>query len=339
MKALVYGTQFDIEVKDVPTPSLGAGEAMIRVLRAGICGSDVHGVKSRSERRKPPLIMGHEVVGVVEEVSGKAEERWLGKTVAVNPQVPCGTCTRCRGGREQLCAARDLLGATRAGGFGDFMTAPVDRLHELPAGVDVDMASLVEPLATCVHALNSAPPVMGSDVVVLGAGAIGLLAAQLARFAGCGRLFVSEPSKRRREQAREVGDFVVAPGEILATTETETAGRGVPLVIDAVGMEATRACSLKLLEPGGTALWIGMHEREATVPAFEVVTLEKRIQGIFAYNNAEFSVATKLICSGRLKPVVEMRPIPLGEGAKAFNQLLEGSDDPEKVVLVGEPKR
>ena len=126
------------------------------------------------------------------------------------------------------------------------------------------------------------------------------------------------------------------PSKSSTLSQAETLGRGVSVVIDAVGMESTRVSSIALLEPGGTALWIGMHQREATIPAFDMVTEEKRVQGLFAYNNAEFAVAAQLICSGRIRPAVETNSLPLAEGAKAFNRLLDGSSDPEKVVLVGE---
>src|SRR5881398_3331753 len=129
MQALLYLPSYELEVRAVPSPRPAGDEVLVRVEAAGICGSDVHGVASRSPRRTPPLIMGHELTGEVVAAGGPAGEPLVGKGVAVNPQVPCGECRSCRSGRENVCARRELVGGTRSGGFAELVSVPLRCIH------------------------------------------------------------------------------------------------------------------------------------------------------------------------------------------------------------------
>src|SRR5262245_9187175 len=131
MRALVYSTDYELAVLDVAPSTPRPGEVLLRVESAGICGSDVHGVASRSPRRQPPLIMGHELVGEVVEAGDPAAEALLGELVAVNPQVPCARCPHCRSGRENVCAHRELVGGTRPGGFAEYVCVPTRCAHRV----------------------------------------------------------------------------------------------------------------------------------------------------------------------------------------------------------------
>ncbi len=128
MRALVYTLERTLDVLDVEAPVPAAGEVLIRVERAGICGSDVQGVATRSPRRAPPLIMGHELVGEVTAAATGAEAL-VGRRVAVNPQVPCRACLACRSGSENVCQHRELVGGSRPGGFGELVAVPASCVH------------------------------------------------------------------------------------------------------------------------------------------------------------------------------------------------------------------
>ena len=179
MQALLYLPSYGLEVREVPCPRPDGDEVLVRVEAAGICGSDVHGVASRSPRRTPPLIMGHELTGEVVAAGAPPGERLIGTQVAVNPQVPCGDCRSCRSGRENVCARRELIGGTRSGGFAELVSVPLRCIHPVSRDVPADVAVFCEPLATCVHALRLVPDAFTEVAVVLGAGTIGVLAAQL----------------------------------------------------------------------------------------------------------------------------------------------------------------
>ena len=327
MNALVLTHDFALTIEELPDLPPAAGELLVRVEGAGICGSDTHGVATRSPRRKPPLVMGHEFVGRVIGRGVDTPAELIGKRVAVNPQVPCRSCIPCRSGGENFCADRELLGGTRPGGFAETVCAPVSCIHEVTEDLPGDVAVLAEPLATCVHAFRLVSLAIPGTVVVIGGGPIGLLAAKLARHAGAGSIIVSEADDERREWAKTVADIATSP-DVLDDAVAETIGRhGVDLVIDAVGIEATRATSVQLLAPGGTAVWLGMHDADTTIPAFDVVVHEQRIQGSFAYTNADFSRSVALLEREPEAFRLPSRRFALTDGSDTFDSLTRGGSE------------
>lgn len=327
MQALLYLPSYDLEVRAVPSPRPEGDEVVVRVEAAGICGSDLHGVASRSPRRAPPLIMGHELSGEVVVAGGAGGEHLIGTRVAVNPQVPCGDCQSCRSGRENVCTRRGLIGGTRPGGFAELVSVPLRCVHPVSDDLAPDVAVFCEPLATCVHALRLVPDSFTEAAVVLGAGTIGVLAAQLLRLAGTRVIIVSEVDEGRRRSAATAADAVVAPDELYDAVMESTGGLGVSLSVDAVGSDGTRRESIRVLQPGGLAVWLGMHEQEATIPAFDLVVKEQRVQGSFAYTNPEFGRALGLLEGGLIDPGVSHRLFPLEESGDVFRRLLHGSSD------------
>jgi threonine dehydrogenase-like Zn-dependent dehydrogenase len=323
MRALVYTEQRTLEVLDVPAQLVAPGEVCLRVSAAGICGSDVHGVATRSPRRSPPLIMGHELTGEVVALGSGVPGSLLGTNAAVNPQVPCGICSACRSGRENVCQDRELVGGTRPGGFGQFVTVPARCLHILPDGIDPNVAVLAEPLATCVHGVSLLGRVAPRSAVVFGAGTIGVLAAQMLRLIGTEWVAVTDVDAGRREGAAGIADAALAPDQLDAVTEVHQGG--VEITVDAAGTTSTRRDSLRLLQALGTALWLGMHDRDSPIPAFDVVAREQRILGSFAYTNPEFARAVGLLATGQLRPAISSSVVPLDQSAAAFEALLGGN--------------
>jgi 2-desacetyl-2-hydroxyethyl bacteriochlorophyllide A dehydrogenase len=261
--------------------------------------------------------MGHELVGEV--VAAPGREELAGRRVAVNPQVPCGRCLDCRSGSENVCQHRELVGGTRPGGFGELVAVPARCVHVVDEELDAEVVVLAEPVATCVHAFRLSPLAFPRTVVVLGAGTIGMLTAIVARLHGAGRIVVSETSEERREWAALLADEVVEPGGL------EAAASGADLVVDAVGAESTRAASVSLLRPGGCAIWLGMHDAEATIPAFDLVVREQSILGSFAYTDADFARAVELLAEHPEAFRLPTRTCSLEEGAGVFEELVAGT--------------
>jgi threonine dehydrogenase-like Zn-dependent dehydrogenase len=322
MRALVYTEDRTLEVLDVPVQPIAAGEVSLRVSAAGICGSDVHGVATRSPRRRPPLIMGHELTGEVVEVGEGVPGELIGNHVAVNPQVPCGACSACRSGCENVCQDRELVGGTRPGGFGELVSVPAGCLHVLPEGLGVDIGVMAEPLATCVHGIGLIGRIAPRSAVVLGAGTIGVLAVQMLRLIGTEWIAVSDVDAGRRHGVSGVADIAVPPDELDAVVEGRPGG--IEIAVDAAGTSSTRHDSVRLLQPLGTALWFGMHDQDSPIPAFDLVVREQRILGSFAYTNPEFARAVALLASGQIRPMVSSTIVPLDESASAFEALLSG---------------
>jgi threonine dehydrogenase-like Zn-dependent dehydrogenase len=198
------------------------------------------------------------------------------------------------------------------------VAVPATCVHAIDDDLPADVAVLAEPVATCIHAYRLSLVTLPRTVVVLGAGTIGTLACVVARLVGAGRVVVSEPDEERRAWAARVADAAVAPGEL------EQAASGTDLVVDAVGSDATRAASIALLRPGGCALWLGMHDEEATIPAFDLVVREQSIRGSFAYTDADFARAVELLAERPEAFQVPTRICSLEEGAHLFEELVAG---------------
>jgi L-iditol 2-dehydrogenase len=279
--------------------------------------------------------MGHELIGSVIASGGGAGEHLVGTLVAVNPQVTCGVCRWCRSGAENICQHRGLIGGTRPGGFAELVSVPVPCIHRVAARTPREVAVLAEPLATCVHALARVPERFAGTAVVLGAGAIGMLATQLLQTVGTPRVIVSEPNQERRELIAAVADVAVPPDELEALVLELTDGVGADLSVDAVGTSGSRPDSLRVLRPGGSAVWLGMHAPAAAIPGFDVVVGERSVLGSFAYTNVEFASALRLLEAGVLEPAVSARSAPLGQSDVVFRRLLDGVFDGVLKEIIG----
>jgi threonine dehydrogenase-like Zn-dependent dehydrogenase len=309
MKALVFTDLGVVKIQDVPDVVAGEGEAVIVVDRAGICGSELHGI-STPGFRVPPLIMGHEFVGHTSD----------GRRVAINPLTSCGKCDLCALGKTQLCRSRSLLGIHKAGGFAERVVVPEGSIHELPDDLDFDRAALIEPLANAVHAWNLAGSPKGLRVGVLGCGPIGLACIEMARYSGAANVTATDLSEGRRIVAEKVGADVV--GEAL---EGE-----FDVIFDAVGTAATHQSSVEHLISGGTTVWLGLSSPNPGFDAMSIVRLEKSVRGSFAYTDREFVTAIDIAPSLDLS---WSTTYPLDEGVEIFTSLMNGETTPIKALL------
>ncbi len=326
MKALVWRGPNQMTVDEVPEPRPKAGEATVRSEAAGICGSEVEGYLGLMPNRVPPLVMGHEFAGTVTEVGEGVDRAWVGKRVAVNPIVGCGRCQYCIGGDRNLCPNRYLVGVAVPGGFAAFVSVPERCLFETPAGMDARLGALVEPLANGVHAIRQGAPAGARNVVIIGAGTIGLGCMQAALIQGIESIAVIERHPTRRDQALRLGAHAAhaSAGEVKP---------GVDLVVDAVGAEATRLVAIDLLSPAGTAVFIGLHSDETPLPWRRVIRGNHTIRGVFAYSDGDFQQALDWLAQGRAGIGDLKAVLPLEDGPAAFATLAKGPTDDIKVFL------
>lgn len=309
---MVFSAPGTVQMQDVPEPDAGPGEVVVAVAAAGICGSELHGIRTPGFRT-PPLIMGHEFVGTAPD----------GRRVAVNPVVSCDACDMCGRGRVQLCRSRSLIGIGRPGGFAERVAVPGHVLHELPAGLDWHRAALVEPLANAVHAWRLASPDDPRAVGIIGAGTIGLVCLLVAKATGGARVRVdvADTASGRLRLAERLG----------ADAGTGRLDGEYDVVIDAVGTPGTRADSVERLRPGGTAVWLGLASGEPGIDPLGLIRSEKRILGSFAYGDDEFAEAIALATELQLDWAT---PFPLDHGAAIFTELMNGRSDVVKALLV-----
>jgi threonine dehydrogenase-like Zn-dependent dehydrogenase len=326
VKALVWRGPNWMTVDDVPEPRPKAGEAVVHTEAAGICGSEIESYLGMMSNRMPPLVMGHEFAGTVTEVGEGVDRSWLGKRAAINPIVGCGRCAYCARGDRNLCPERYLVGVAVPGGFASTVSVPERCLLAMPADMDARLGALVEPLANGVHAIRQGAPGGAASAVVIGAGTIGLGCMQAALLHGIERVSVIERHPTRRNQALRLGAHE-------AQASADDMKPGVDLVVDAVGAEATRVLAIELLNPAGTAVFIGMHSDETPLPWRRVIRGNHTVRGVFAYSDDDFQQALDWLAHGRAG-IGELKAVlPLEEGTEAFATLAKGPTDDIKVFL------
>jgi L-iditol 2-dehydrogenase len=325
VKALRYPAWDVLEIATVDDPIPAPGEAVLQVAAVGICGSELEAVANRSPRRTPPLVMGHEFCGQVIAVAPDVTEVKIGDSVVASSLIPCGHCAACRSGAIHLCPERGIFGMNRPGAFAERVAVPARVLLPLPERVSPLQGALVEPLANGVHVWSRLAVKFPETVVVIGCGAIGLLALQVARAGGALRLVAVDTSDARLRMAHAVGaEPLFNPNRDAVVSEIRafTRGRGADVIIDAAGTPATRRTAVDAVRPGGEVVWIGTHGDATELSGRDVVLGERRISGSYAVTYDDLATAVALFAHGRIDIEPWTRPFPLDEGARVFRQLL-----------------
>jgi 2-desacetyl-2-hydroxyethyl bacteriochlorophyllide A dehydrogenase len=339
MNALVYLGPRRLEIQTRSEPQLHPESVLIRVKAVGICGSDVHGYTGESGRRTPPLVMGHELAGVVEAVAPGVDASWVGRAVTVQPVLSCGRCDQCTTGHSQRCRSRSLLGANCDGAMAEFVVVPEKNLVPLSPPVDFVSATLAEPAAVAYHAVRRASTLKSRFVLVCGGGPIGLFTALMAREAGARAVVISEIQESRRNLATALGvDAAVDPiGFDLGSALRVYDERGeADVSVDAVGILPTVEAALKFLKPGGELVLLGGWKTLA-LPMGTIVSKEARLLGSFNYLPEEFAAASNWVSlHGDVCRAVVSHTCKLQDGAEAFRRLAEEPSQIVKMVLTVE---
>jgi len=339
MRALVYQREKSIAVEEVPRPSAGPGEVLLRVAATGICGSDVHGYLGLTGRRVAPMIMGHEFCGTVDQVGDGVRGFDGGELVSVQPVAFCGSCDYCREGLTNLCTSRRFFGVMNCNGsMAEYLNVPARLLYRMPGSMAPELGAMVEPLAVALRAVKRAGErIAGRTVLVVGAGTIGLLLLAVLRLRRPSRVLVSDLSDRRLELARKMGAEVVmnpARQEVPEVARELTGGRGADLSFEAVGLGASVEQALSSLRPRGTCVWVGNSQKVIPLDMQATVTREVEVLGSYIYTHAEFGEALDLLVRGEVdvRPVIS-RTATLEDGPELFAELARPGTDLVKVVL------
>lgn len=324
MKALVYTGPERLVYRDAPDPGPGPGDALIKVEAVGVCGSDMHAYLGHDERRPAPLILGHEAAGTI--VQGPQQ----GMRVTVNPLVACGTCAYCKEGRDNICPDRQIISMPpREGAFAERLAMPEQNLVAIPDHVETLHAALTEPLACGWHAVRLAKamlvrPLEDARCLVYGGGAIGLGAALSLAVQGAGSIRLVEPHKARRARLAEAAPFEVS----------EASEGTADLIIDGVGIEATRKAAFAAAAPGGIIAHIGLGSAKGGLDARRATLQEITFFGTYTYTAQDFRQTAAAIFEGRMGALGWVETWPLSAGAQAFADLKAGQVAASKIVLV-----
>ena len=262
--ALLYGIR-DIRLENIPVPQPGPGEVLLKLASVGVCGSDVHYyVDGRIGDAivKDPIIMGHEFSATIAGLGEGVESLEVGQLVAVEPAINCGHCEMCLTGHPNLCPNVIFCGTPPVNGvFTHYVVMPAHNCFPLPEGVSAVEGAMLEPLGVAIHTVDLSHLKVGQTIAVLGAGPIGLLIAAVAKVAGAGRIYMTEPQAHRRAFALDyIADEVFDPEtqDVAAEIMRATAGRGVDVSFEAAGAQDTPEQGAEMVRLGGTLVLCGI---------------------------------------------------------------------------------
>lgn len=341
MKALLLSEYSKLEVADLPMPEVGPDDVLVQVAACGICGSDVHGYDGSSGRRIPPLVMGHEAAGVVAATGAAVTRFAAGDRVTFDSTVFCGKCDYCLKGEINLCEDRQVVGVStpdfrRAGAFAEYVAVPERIVHKLPGTMSFPEAAMLEAVSVALHAIAVSDLKGGESALVIGAGMIGLLILQAAKAAGCSSVLVADVDPTRLKLAENSGAdaTILASGTAMVQQVLGlTGGRGVDLVLEAVGREETVSAAVDAVRKGGTVTLVGNITPQVTLPLQKVVSRQIRLQGSCA-SAGEYPQAMELIAAGKIQVTPLITAIAsLSEGASWFERLHAREPNLMKIVI------
>ena len=333
MKALVYtGTQ-ELIYRDEKNPLLVDGESILKVHASGICGSDMHAYHGKDDRRIPPLILGHEVSGEVQ--NGK----FKGKDVVLNPLITCGKCEYCLRGREHLCPTRIILGMNRPierqGVFAEFVATPDKNIYEIPNGLDKNEAPVAEPTAVSLHAVlmgeeSLKKPLSECKILVQGGGAIGLLCGLiLSKIKGNKNIILSDPNKLRLTECAKYLD-----AKFVSPSEKEIKSNSFDIIFDTVGLEVSRQQAIDVVKPGGSIIHIGLTQPAGPFNFRKMTLQEVTVIGTYCYTNKDFEQTLKILADKEIGPLDWIEYRDLKQGGEAFKQIHDGTCVAPKIILL-----
>jgi L-iditol 2-dehydrogenase len=330
----------NVELRQIDEPAPGSGQVLIEVRAAGICGTDLH-IYHDEFRTRPPVVMGHEVAGVVAALGVGVAGIQVGERVTTETYFStCGACRFCRAGRPNLCADRMSIGSAVNGGFTRYVVVPARNLHRLPADVDDVAGALTEPLACVVHgALEQAQPLPGDLVVVAGPGAIGLLTLQAVRAAGA-RVVVlgTGQDERRLELARTLGAehaLNVERDDPAALVGELTDGRGADVVYECSGAGPAAQQLLGLVRRAGRYAQIGLFGKPVAWDLDQICYKELTVTGSNASTPTAWPRALALLAAGQ----VQTRPLVSDIfGLREWRQAFDAFEQKRGVKLVLRPE-
>ena len=293
-----------IEFRQIPCPEFQPDEVLIQVKRIGVCGSDIHVFHGLHPYTSYPVVQGHEVAGVIAEVGAQVKGFAPGDQAVFMPQVTCGTCFPCRHGMYHICDDLKVMGFQTNGAAQEYFPVRAEMALKLPEHVSLDPAALVEPISVAVHALSRCGSVTGLNILVLGAGTIGNLVAQVAVASGANKVMVTDVSAYKLEKARQCGlEYAVNPEqENLEQAILNTFGPDkADLILECVGVQDTITQAIAVARKGSPIIVVGVFGQKPVVDLGLVQDRELSLLGTLMYQKRDYERAIELVSNGKLR--------------------------------------
>ena len=333
MRALVYTDIQTLIYREEKNPKTINGESIIKVSASGICGSDMHAYHGHDNRRIPPLILGHEISGIIDKGNDS------GKKVVLNPLITCSNCDYCKSGREHLCNKRIILGMNRPierqGGFAEYVSIPNKNIYELPKNIDMREAPIAEPCAVALHAvelgeINLKKSLKDCKVLVIGAGAIGLLCGLIiSKVKKCDDIVIVEPNDKRLKESLK---YLNADG--FKPDSKNIISDHFDIVFDTVGLESTRKEAIRSIKPGGTIIHIGLTQSDGNFDFRKTTLQEIKFIGTYCYTNKDFEKTLSILNNKEIGSLEWIEYRNLKDGSSAFREIHEGKCIAPKIILL-----
>jgi len=316
MRAAVLTNKLLIEIKELAVPVPGEKEVIVKVMACGICGTDQHIYHGQpgSAAVQYPIVLGHELAGEVVQVGTKVAQLKAGDRVSIDPNIYCGECEYCRGGRVHLCNQLQAVGVTRDGGMSEYCAVPAANCYPLPGELSYEEGAMIEPLGCVLHGIQQIKIWPGASVLIIGGGYIGLMMMQMANIYGGSPVVVSEPDTTKHSLALQLGAAeTVTPMEL-----EQHFGDGFDIVIECVGRKDSMTQAVAMAKKGGQVLLFGVSapNTKIEVNPFEIFSKELTIKGSFI-NPHTHDQAISLVQRGKIqiKPLLshqfEMEELPV----------------------------
>jgi L-iditol 2-dehydrogenase len=324
-------------IQDVPQPEPGPGQVLVQVRRIGVCGSDIHAYYGKHPYIRCPIVQGHEFAGRITRVGPHVKELRAGDDITVMPQLVCGQCYPCRHGNYHICNSLKVIGCQAEGAAQEFLAVDQELVVKLPAGMDYDSGAMVEPVAVGAHAVGRLGSVEGKKVLVLGAGPIGNLTAQVARGLGAAAVAISDLSDFRLEVAgacRIPHTVNPATRDLAAEVRGAFGPDGADVILECVGVEETVGQAVSLARKGTDIVIVGVFGERPRIDIGLVQDKELRLIGTLMYKAEDYRTAIELIRSGRVKlrPLMT-RHFPFEQYPDAYHYIEKNRDRTMKVFI------
>jgi len=335
MRAAIFDAPKAMRVDMWETPHPAAGEVLVAVQATGVCAGDMYIYLGKNPYSTYPIIGGHEIAGVVQEVGSGISGLHPGTAVVVEPFLGCGRCYPCRIGKPNCCMNLQIIGIHRAGGFAEYVVVPATNVHAVPKGLVPVVASFAEPVAIGVQACRRGAITAGDYVLILGCGPIGLALIEVARARGA-HVVATDILPDRLQTAAELGAEVIPGGEqLLPTIMEQTNGEGATVVIEATGNTRAMESTVDLVAAGGRIVIVGLASKGAgvTFPALDLTRKEMTVVGSRASTNC-FPEALELLANGSITYPRLATEWSLWDAPRLFTDLAEHPGLIHKAVLV-----
>ena len=337
MRVAVVTEAYKVEIKDQPIPEIGDKDVLIKVERAGICGSDLHLYKGTHAFRKPPAALGHEVCGIVEKVGAAVTKVKVGDHVTVEPQVGCGTCEFCKSGHMNLCKNKKVPGTPAwIGTFAEYFNAPEQTVYKLNDDISFEVGTLVEPLAVAVQALNRCDGGKKESLAILGSGTIGLLVLAVAKQRGFKNIYCTDTAEFNRDMAVKMGAraaYDPLKCDVETIIKEETGGEGVDVCVVAAAAPNIIDQASSVTKKLGEVVLVSMITRPIPVYTYGFVFNEQKLIGTMTYTTEAFTEAAKLINEGLDVAPIITHNLPLEESGKGLEILDKKIENAGKILV------